>query len=170
MCCDCNVSEDTYRSFFFNSEIHSEFKTNIWLQVLPNLPLQHVTVAASQAVRRQLDYSWLLNNAEMHIELLCPLHCRSVNQQTKRSYGLRDITEYYEVSLLWDVELGRHADVILGLRCSKMFDFKDVWHLAHLFQAENTGKEQASGLGASRQGDVMKCAPKIWQATMYSIH
>ena len=41
---------------------------------------------------------------------------------------------------------------------------KDVWHLAHLFQAENTGKEQASGLG------VMKCAPKTWQSTMYSIY
>ena len=43
----------------------------------------------------------------------------------------------------------------------------DTW--AHLFQAEKTGKEQASGLGASRQGDVMKCAPKIWQTTTVCI-
>ena len=72
MCCDCNVSGDTYGSFLFNSEIHSEFQTNIWLQVLPNLPLQHVTVAASQAVRRQLDYAYWIVSSTM---LKCILNC-----------------------------------------------------------------------------------------------
>lgn len=70
MCCDCNVSEDTYGSFLFNFEIYSESQTKIWLQVLPNLPLQHVTVAASQAV--------------MHIELFLPSSlplCESANEE-----------------------------------------------------------------------------------------